>query len=242
MIPRYTSQLLVFAAAASTRESAVASRVHHPITTYSTHVSPILDHPGGNRPNVAIHAGARPRYGNARFHVFADAVAATGTDMVISTEPFSLIPNPNQARFAHYWRTGNDISANWATILNRIDINDKWAPFAGPGHFNDPDMLQVGNGPLTIAEQRSHFGLWAITKATLILGSKVSALSKEQLAIIGNTDAIAINQDPLGIQARKVAINSSVTPHFLGVAPCSMYEAAATYPGTPILTDTANFD
>ena len=51
---------------------------------------------------------------------------------------FSLVPNPNQGRFAHYWRTGNDISARWSVILNRIDINNKWAPFAGPGHFNDP--------------------------------------------------------------------------------------------------------
>jgi alpha-galactosidase len=55
-------------------------------------------------------------------------------------------------------------------------------------------MLQVGNGKLTIAQQRSHFGLWAITKATLILGSKVEALSVEQLAIISNKGAIAINQ------------------------------------------------
>jgi|EP01043_Picozoa_sp_COSAG02_P055757 alpha-galactosidase len=79
-------------------------------------------------------------YGNARFHVFADAVASLGSKMIISTEPFSLVPGPTQARFAHYWRTGNDIGANWNTILNRIDINDKWAAFAGPGHFNDPDV------------------------------------------------------------------------------------------------------
>jgi alpha-galactosidase len=77
-------------------------------------------------------------YGNARFHAFADAVAATGKSMIISTEPFSLVPNPNHARFAHYWRTGNDINAQWPVILNRIDKNDKWQAFAGPGHFNDP--------------------------------------------------------------------------------------------------------
>ena len=70
-------------------------------------------------------------YGNARFHVFADAVASMGAQMIISTEPFSLIPNPGHQNFAHYWRTGNDISANWEVILNRIDNNDKWAPFAG---------------------------------------------------------------------------------------------------------------
>jgi len=168
-------------------------------------------------------------YGNARFHAFADAVAATGKEMIISTEPFIINPNPNQARFAHYWRTGNDINANWETILNRIDINDKWWRFAGPGHFNDPDMLQIGNGKLTLAEQRSHFTLWAITKSTLILGSNVPKLSPAQLAIIGNVDLIAINQDSLGAQARKVAINGTLTPHFVGIAPCAMYEADATY-------------
>jgi len=173
-------------------------------------------------------------YGNARFHVFADAVAATGKKMIISTEPFSLVPNPNHASFAHYWRTGNDINAAWDVILNRIDLNDKWAEFAGPGHFNDPDMLQVGNGDLSIAQQRAHFALWAITKSTLILGSKVTELSKEQLAIISNKDLIAINQDQLGIQAKKVSINGALTPQFVGLAPCSMYEANARYPdGVP---------
>jgi hypothetical protein len=223
-----------------------------------------------------VRAGGEYSYGNARFHVFADAVASLGSEMIISTEPFSLVPSPTQARFAHYWRTGNDIGANWNTILNRIDINDKWASFAGPGHFNDPDMLQVGNGGLSIEEDRAHFGLWAITKATLILGSKVSALSKEQLAIVGNKDVIAINQvrnaaplpplicrpssfssdgllrqaldkrkgtrthsltqsmafrctqDPLGVQAKKVAINGTLAPQFVGIAPCAMYEADAS--------------
>merc|ERR1740117_1829555 len=95
-------------------------------------------------------------------------------------------------------------------------------------------MLQVGNGHLSVAEQRAHFGLWAITKSTLILGSKVEALSSEQLAIIGNKDVIAVNQDPLGIQARKVAINGSLTPHFMGIAPCAAHLNDGSYPdGVP---------
>jgi hypothetical protein len=56
--------------------------------------------------------------------------------MLISTEPFSLVPTPAHSTFAHFWRTGNDISPDWGTILDRIDRNDKWAPFAGPGHWN----------------------------------------------------------------------------------------------------------
>ena len=69
---------------------------------------------------------------------------------------------------------------------------------------------------------------WAITKATLILGSNVAALSKDQLAIIGNQKVIDVNQDPLGKQAKKVAINGSLAQQFVGVAPCAMYEADAS--------------
>ena len=61
--------------------------------------------------------------------------------MVISTEPFSLIPTARHREFAHLWRTTNDINANLGTILDRADTNDKWADLAGPGSWNDPDML-----------------------------------------------------------------------------------------------------
>ena len=74
----------------------------------------------------------------------------------------------------------------------------------------------------------SHRTRWAITKATLILGSNVAALSKDQLEIIGNRKVIDVNQDPLGKQAKKVAINGSLAPQFVGVAPCAMYEADAS--------------
>ena len=80
--------------------------------------------------------------GNARFVNFADAVNATGRDMFISTEPFLLVPNTMHATFSHSWRTTNDISANWATILDRADRNDKWADISAHG-INDPDMVRV---------------------------------------------------------------------------------------------------
>ena len=69
---------------------------------------------------------------------------------------------------------------------------------------------------------------WAITKATLILCSNVAALSADQLAIISNQKVIDVNQDSLGVQAKKVAINGSLAPQFVGVAPCAMYEADAS--------------
>jgi hypothetical protein len=157
--------------------------------------------------------------GNTRFTVFADAVASLGSKMIISTEPFSLVPNPTHAAFAHYYRTGNDINAAWSTILDRIDRNDKWAPFSGPGHFADPDMLQL-NG-LSDGELRAHFGLWALAKAPLILGFDPRKTTPSQLAIFSNPGAIAVNQDPLGVQARKLAVNGTLTPRFVGLAPCA---------------------
>ena len=71
--------------------------------------------------------------GMPRFFAFADAVNRTGRPIVISTEPFSITPNPLHGQFAHFWRTGNDISASYGTITNRADLNEKWAPFTGPG-------------------------------------------------------------------------------------------------------------
>ncbi|THG04786.1 hypothetical protein TEA_029614 [Camellia sinensis var. sinensis] len=62
------------------------------------------------------------------------------------------------------WRTTGDISDNWNSMTSRADQNDKWASYAGPGGWNDPDMLEVGNGGMTIAEYRSHFSIWALAK------------------------------------------------------------------------------
>ena len=76
--------------------------------------------------------------GDARFMAFADAINATGAAIVISTEPFSLQPTPSHRDFAHLWRTTNDINANFNTILDRADTNDKWASLAAPGGWNDP--------------------------------------------------------------------------------------------------------
>jgi len=171
--------------------------------------------------------------GLARFTVFADAVAATGRPMVISTEPFTLVPNPMHADFAHLWRTGFDISANWGTIINRADNNARWQPFAGPGHWNDPDMLQCGNGDLTDAECRTHFSLWSISKAPLMLGTNVQKLTPTQLAILGNPEVIAVNQDPAGVQARKLAVDGVLVPGFAGLAPCWLANVNTVTPSGP---------
>ena len=96
--------------------------------------------------------------GLARFINFADAANATGRPMVISSEPFSLHPTPAHREFAHLWRTTNDINANFKTILDRADTNDKWADLSGPGSWADPDvslsshsrLLSLPSVPLTM--------------------------------------------------------------------------------------------
>ena len=85
-----------------------------------------------------------------------------------------------------------------------IDYNNKWASYAGPGGWNDPDMLEVGNGGMTYDEYRAHFSLWALAKAPLIVGCDVTSMSKETREIILNKEVIAVNQDNLGIQGTKV--------------------------------------
>lgn len=102
------------------------------------------------------------------------------------------------------WRTTNDISDNWASMVSRADMNEVYADLARPGGWNDPDMLEVGNGGMSKDEYIVHFSIWAISKAPLLIGCDVRNMTKETMEIIGNEEVIAVNQDPLGIQAKKV--------------------------------------
>ncbi|PKY57130.1 Melibiase family protein [Rhizophagus irregularis] len=96
------------------------------------------------------------------------------------------------------WRTTGDIHLGWESILDILQQQHKITQYAGPGGWNDPDMLQVGNGNLTIDEQKSHFSLWAALKAPLLLGFDIRYPPTDVLGIVNNTEIIAINQDPLG--------------------------------------------
>ncbi|XP_047093378.1 alpha-galactosidase-like isoform X1 [Lolium rigidum] len=102
------------------------------------------------------------------------------------------------------WRTTDDIADNWGSMTSRADQNDKWAAYAGPGGWNDPDMLEVGNGGMTEAEYRSHFSIWALAKAPLLIGCDVRSMNQATKNIISNSEVIAVNQDSLGVQGKKV--------------------------------------
>ena len=103
------------------------------------------------------------------------------------------------------WRTTGDISDNWSSMISRVHTNDDLAQYAGPGHWNDPDMLEVGNGGMTDTEYRTHFSLWAMMSAPLLIGGDLRNLSSASLNILRNTDLIALDQDPLGRQATIVS-------------------------------------
>ncbi|XP_002962360.2 alpha-galactosidase isoform X2 [Selaginella moellendorffii] len=108
-------------------------------------------------------------------------------------------------KYANSWRTSLDVKDRWDRIQILADDNNMWAAYAGPGGWNDPDMLQVGNGRMSVAEYRSHFSIWSIMKAPLIIGCELRKIREEHLEIYKNKEIIDINQDPLGIQARKVS-------------------------------------
>jgi alpha-galactosidase len=153
----------------------------------------------------------------ATFAKMRDALAATGRPIVFSINPNSFHaitgPSRNWGDVANLWRTTEDITASWDTghansypmgIRNIVNVNAPLAGYAGPGHFNDPDMLEVGNGTLSNTEARSHFAMWAMVAAPLIAGNDLRSVSAANLAILTNRDLIAIDQDALALQATQI--------------------------------------
>ena len=103
------------------------------------------------------------------------------------------------------WRTTDDIQDSYMSMSNIGFAQAGLAKFAGPGHWNDPDMLEVGNGKMNGEEYRTHMTLWAMLAAPLLAGNDLSQMSPETLSILGNKDVIAIDQDPLGRQGDRVS-------------------------------------
>ncbi len=147
-----------------------------------------------------------------------DALAATGRPIVYSINPNSIHektgPLRNWGDVANMWRTTEDITNAWNTgqtngypmgIQNIVNVNVPLSGYARPGGFNDPDMMEVGNGGMTDTEMRSHFALWAIMAAPLIAGNDLRNASAATLTILRNQRLIAINQDALGVQAMQAA-------------------------------------
>lgn len=105
---------------------------------------------------------------------------------------------------ANMWRTTEDIDPTFDRMSEIGREQAGLAKYAGPGHWNDPDMLEVGNGKLTLAEDRTHMGMWAMLAAPLLAGNNLSQLTPDVTAILTNREVIGIDQDPLGKQANRV--------------------------------------
>jgi alpha-galactosidase len=147
------------------------------------------------------------------YALMADALRSTGREIVFSicewgtNQPWLWARN-----IGNLWRTTGDIIDEWEGkhkgyawgVVSIADMNEPLWPYAGPGHWNDPDMLEVGNGGLTTSEYRSHFSLWAMMAAPLIAGNDIANMDEATRSILLNREVIAVDQDRLGIQGRRV--------------------------------------
>jgi len=115
------------------------------------------------------------------------------------------------------WRTTDDIADKFVNgnkkgggMLNVLDLQVGLESYAGPGHWNDPDMLEVGNGGMTNTEYRSHFSLWSILAAPLLAGNDLRSMTPEIRDILTNKEVIAVDQDALGSEGRRVTKNGDL--------------------------------
>ncbi|MFF5204756.1 NPCBM/NEW2 domain-containing protein [Streptosporangium sp. NPDC000396] len=143
-----------------------------------------------------------------RYRAMRDALAATGRPIVYSicewgqNQPWLWAQD-----VGNLWRTTGDISDSWSSMIDKARRNRVLAQYARPGAWNDPDMLEVGNGGMTDTEYRTHFSLWAIMAAPLLIGSDLRRASASTFTTLKNKDVIDIDQDPLGMQG--VLVKSS---------------------------------
>src|SRR5579884_1422904 len=141
----------------------------------------------------------------SRYSAMRDALAATGRAIL-----FSLCNWGQEnvwswgAGVGNSWRTTGDINASYASMLAIFHANIALASYAGPGHWNDPDMLEVGNG-MSATEQQTEFSLWAEMAAPLIAGTNLTNATSQTLSILTNRNLIAVDQDPLGRQGTMVS-------------------------------------
>ena len=141
-----------------------------------------------------------------RYKAMGDALAATGRPIVFSlcewgeNEPWKW----GRSVGGDLWRTTGDIRDSWASMLGILDKQVGLEAFSGPNAWNDPDMLEVGNGHMTNAEYIAHFSLWSLLNAPLIAGNDLRSMNDSTKAILTNREVIAVDQDWGGMQGHKV--------------------------------------
>ncbi len=140
---------------------------------------------------------AKSSYSNMR-----DALHSAGRPIVFSIcEWGSNKPWEWAGEVGHLWRTTGDINDSWNSMIEIFESQKDLAKYAGPGHWNDPDMLEVGNGGMTAEEYKTHFSLWCMLASPLMAGNDLQNMSAETKSILTNKEVIALDQDSLGRQA-----------------------------------------
>ena len=136
---------------------------------------------------------------------FRDALAKARRPIVFSicewgsNQPWEWGP-----RTGNLWRTTGDIGDRWASMIAILDLSSQHGHAASPGAWNDPDMLEVGNGGMTDDEYRAHFSLWAVIAAPLMAGNDVRTMTAVTRDMLTNKEVIAVDQDSLGVQGMLV--------------------------------------
>jgi alpha-galactosidase len=143
----------------------------------------------------------------AAYKKMYDALRRTGRPIVYSLCQYGLerVWEWGPSVGGNLWRTTEDISDDYRSMGFIGFGQDGLEKFAGPGHWNDPDMLEVGNGKMTDDEYRTHMSLWCILAAPLLAGNDLSTMTKATLEILTNPEVIAVDQDPKGVQGHRVS-------------------------------------
>lgn len=150
----------------------------------------------------------QPAEMKAAYQKMAEALRATGRPIVYSLCQYGLqhVSEWGAAVGGNLWRTTGDISDRWESMSNLgFTLQQGLEQYAGPGHWNDPDMLEVGNGGMTDEEYRTHMSLWSILAAPLLAGNDLRSMQPNTLAILTNPEVLAIDQDKAGKQGKRIS-------------------------------------
>jgi len=141
-----------------------------------------------------------------------DALRSTGRPIVYSLCQYGddAVWEWGPSVGGNLWRTTGDITDKYAKMAEIGFSQAGLARFAGPGHWNDPDMLEVGNGGMSLDEYRTHMSLWAILAAPLLAGNNLSTMTPETIALLTNRDVIAVDQDSAGKQGDRVSAEGPI--------------------------------
>ncbi|KAE8381209.1 putative alpha-galactosidase D [Aspergillus bertholletiae] len=154
-------------------------------------------------PNVNYEPSISPQ---PRFADMSRALAAQNRSMIFQICEWGIdFPAQWAPALGHSWRIGNDIIPHWRAIFRTLNQAAPQTGFAGPGQWPDLDMLEVGNGILSIPEEQTHFSLWAILKSPLTIGAALkdekTSINQDSLQVLKQKDVISFNQDALGVSA-----------------------------------------